>query len=684
MDCTFWITVWFGIGMLCSVSLGVAETSGQRALAQASWRLIGDAVYGAEADESGPLGGGAGYGRIPPGGGLRVRTVEELLEALAGAQAGEVVFVNGNAELDLTEWVFADATVLRIPAGVTLASNRGHEGSPGALLKSEAMGTSPLIEVLGPGVRITGLRLRGPDPQRRLAFHYRVFAVQPGTPEEQNANYYKLPTACAIIADDDRLEVDNCEISAWSNTGVYLRKGRGHRIHHCFIHHCQRMGLGYGITHGEAESLIEFNVFQDNKHHIAGTGAPGSGYEARHNVVLPYTESHAHPVTGEPYGQDHIFDMHGGRDRSDGTEIAGAWLRIHHNTVYPGYLTVNIRGVPEQSADIHHNWLVGHQPGSVVVETSGRTRVHDNLYGEKGILMPLVGACEALSPVSLRDGEPGMARMRVRNTGPLPVRGALSLQGLPLGCSTINEGRPLPLALAPDEEGTWDVAVRLDPDVPPPARVTVSPAPGGELVVLDDTGLRVPSADVAVRGHPIRTLEQQDDLTAAAAQLEALAEGPTQLSAGGARVASIRYAVSGGALLVSAQVCDRQITRDATVWKASCVEVFAAPAYEAKHVQVFLVPAAQAEPAAALVAEGSAFVPLEGATVQSQATTDGYRITGQIPLPLLGIGAAAREFVMELQAGAVTAPGEARRYAKRFDAPAPYAGTEGYGHFSLK
>ena len=273
MDCTFWITVWFGIGMLCSVSLGVAETSGQRALAQASWRLIGDAVYGAEADESGPLGGGAGYGRIPPGGGLRVRTVEELLEALAGAQAGEVVFVNGNAELDLTEWVFADATVLRIPAGVTLASNRGHEGSPGALLKSEAMGTSPLIEVLGPGVRITGLRLRGPDPQRRLAFHYRVFAVQPGTPEEQNANYYKLPTACAIIADDDRLEVDNCELSGWSHAAVYLRKGAAEaHIHHNYMHHNQRSGLGYGVCLDRSDALIEANLFDYCRHHIAGTG----------------------------------------------------------------------------------------------------------------------------------------------------------------------------------------------------------------------------------------------------------------------------------------------------------------------------------------------------------------------------------------------------------------------------
>ena len=47
-------------------------------------------------------------------------------------------------------------------SGVTLASNRGCKGSEGAVIYSEAFQTRPLIRALGPDVRITGLRLRGP------------------------------------------------------------------------------------------------------------------------------------------------------------------------------------------------------------------------------------------------------------------------------------------------------------------------------------------------------------------------------------------------------------------------------------------------------------------------------------------------------------------------------------------
>ena len=38
------------------------------------------------------------------------------------------------------------------------------------------------------------------------------------------------------------------------------------------------MGLGYGVVLGNgAAARIAFNAFQDNKHHIAGSGGPGSG-----------------------------------------------------------------------------------------------------------------------------------------------------------------------------------------------------------------------------------------------------------------------------------------------------------------------------------------------------------------------------------------------------------------------
>jgi hypothetical protein len=347
-----------------------------------SWTVRQGVSYGAVPDERGPLGGGAGYTPVVTGGQVTVRGVEELVKALAEATPGTVVFLPGDVALDLTEWAMVDKLILGVPAGVTLASDRGHAGSPGALLFSEYLGTSPLIRVLGDGARITGLRLRGPDPQRRLAFHYRCF-YDPRKlyPVPQEA-FYRLPNSGAIQTTAANLEVDNCEISGWSHCGIYLQDGRGHHLHHNFIHHCQRMGLGYGVTiNQQAQALIDYNLLQDNKHHLAGTGTPGCGYEACHNLVLPDTESHAHPLTGKPYGQDHLFDMHGGRDRKDGTEIAGAFLKVHHNTFLPRYVPVVIRGVPQDAAEIHHNWFYRQAPDAKAVISDGQTRVFDNAFG---------------------------------------------------------------------------------------------------------------------------------------------------------------------------------------------------------------------------------------------------------------------------------------------------------------
>ena len=340
------------------------------------------AIYGAKPDDNGPLGGGEGCRLTVDDGQFRVNTINGLLEALHQAEPGDTVFLEAGAALDFTERVFIAELVLKIPAGVTLAGDRGRNGSAGALLYSDAFKTQPLIEMTGPKARITGLRLRGPDPKRRLEFHYRVFQdPDRDKSEDDHEVYYRLPNSDGILVSAPSVEVDNCEISGWSHSGVHLRDGKGHHIHHNFIHHCQRMGLGYGICLNQAEALIEFNLFQDNKHHIAGSGMPGSGYEARHNLVLPYTEAHPHPVSAKPYGQDHLFDMHGGRDRADGTDIAGSWLRICNNTFIPGYVAVNIRGTPEQGTQIHHNWFAGHADAERAIVSEGNTEVRDNLYG---------------------------------------------------------------------------------------------------------------------------------------------------------------------------------------------------------------------------------------------------------------------------------------------------------------
>ena len=326
-----------------------------------TWTTVGGEVYGAKPDERGPIGGGDGYQGVTTGGNFRVRTLDELLAALKQATAGQVVFVDGKAEIDCTTRVYVDKLVIEIPAGVTLASDRGHKGSLGALLLSETFATRPLIRVTGKRVRVTGMRIRGPDPKRRMEHHRRSFAEGRG-----RTYYYRFPVSDGIQAGHDGLEVDNCEVAGFSHAAVYLRAGKGHHIHHNYIHHNQYNGLGYGVCHDKAFSRIECNLFNWNRHSIAGTGRSPSGYEAAHNVEVRHSLSHC-------------FDMHGGRDRKDGTNVAGTWLKIHHNTFWAPNTAVVIRGVPEEDAQVHHNWFC-HASADRAVRTEGRTEVTNNVY----------------------------------------------------------------------------------------------------------------------------------------------------------------------------------------------------------------------------------------------------------------------------------------------------------------
>ena len=341
-----------------------------------TWAEIGGEVYGAKPDALGPIGGGQGYQRLLTTGQYQVATIDELLAALQKARAGETVFIDPKAELDLTALVYAEGLVIGVPSGVTLASNRGQDGSPGALLYSEAFQTAPLIKALGPDVRVTGLRVRGPDPKVREDHHQRAYGRGRET-GAASAYYYKLPNSNGLSTAFPKLEVDNCEISGWSNGGVDLTDGTGHHVHHCYIHHNQRLGLGYGVVLGygtQVTGLIEFNVFDRNRHSIAATGKPGNGYEACNNVEFGHATSH-------------YFDMHGGSDRGDGTTIAGDWLKIHHNTFRDASRqALRIRGVPQQEAVIDHNWFAAPEPGTGAMgpwPAGGEThvRVLNNAYG---------------------------------------------------------------------------------------------------------------------------------------------------------------------------------------------------------------------------------------------------------------------------------------------------------------
>jgi hypothetical protein len=332
-----------------------------------TWTAIDGTRYGAHGDDRGPLGGGSGYSETVTEGNYHVRDRRELVSALEEASAGEVVFVDSAAEIDLTVWVYTEDLVLSIPEGVTLASDRGVGGSAGALLYSEALDTGPLIRATGPEARITGLRLRGPDKSRRTELHTASFGGE--TPRGRDF-YYSFPVSQGITTTAHVLEVDNCELWGWSHAAIYLEAGLEHRIHHNDIHHNQRQGLGYGVHVDDAKATIDRNVFDWNRHSIAGSGVPGAGYAARHNAVLEHANSH-------------LLDMHGGRDRGDGTNVAASWLEYTNNYVAnTDHAGIVIRGVPEEEATVSKNWFLHPSADDQAVRSGGRTTVTDNVYGD--------------------------------------------------------------------------------------------------------------------------------------------------------------------------------------------------------------------------------------------------------------------------------------------------------------
>jgi hypothetical protein len=331
-----------------------------------SWVKIRNKIYGAKPDENGLTGGGKSYSHHITKGDFSVQNLDDLLIALSKAKAGQIIFIPSETSIDLTTRMYIEELVLEIPEGVTLAGDRGSNGSKGALLSSDSLKTPVMVRTKGPNVRITGLRLQGPNPKRHLEHHKRSFA-----PEGKGREYYyKFPVSRGISTEHAGLEIDNCDISAFSGSGISLLKEEGHHIHHNFIHQCQYNGLGYGVSHRAASSLIEHNLFNKNRHSIAGTGVPGCGYTARHNIELGVSLSHC-------------FDMHGGRDRKDNTDIAGTSIEIYNNTFRAPERAVVIRGVPEEKCEVHRNWFMKHQEVEQAVGgLSTKTTSFNNVYGK--------------------------------------------------------------------------------------------------------------------------------------------------------------------------------------------------------------------------------------------------------------------------------------------------------------
>ena len=288
---------------------------------------------------------------------VRVSTVGELVAALSRAAPDSRIHIDGRAVLDL-----GPVLPVVIPSGTMLTSDRGVGNSPGALLFTTRLDAFPMLVTGGSSVSIGGLRLRGPDPERRTNEMARLIKMGGRSPEN---GYYSIANSSGVKVVHSEFLMHHCEVFGWSHSGVYVVNSSPAVIRDCDFHHCQRSGLGYGVCLARGVLLVERSRFDWCRHAIASTGQRDSSYEARYNWV------------GENFS-GHVFDVHGGGDRDDGTDVAGGATKIHHNTVECSkYPSVFIRGVPAEASSVRWNYFSGENP--VKQTGSGRLDVRDNM-----------------------------------------------------------------------------------------------------------------------------------------------------------------------------------------------------------------------------------------------------------------------------------------------------------------
>lgn len=332
--------------------------------------------YGAAANPTGDsIGGGNGYSKILLTGDFIVDNVQELLSAINSAQPGDVIYVAPDASIDLS-----GVTNVEIPEGITLAGNRGHNGAAGPLLFSTSTPFESAIFYVQKNVRITGLRFKGPDDN----YADIDYAVRPES------------KVLCFAAEGENIEVENCEISNFSRGGVEVYpRGKNVYVHHCYLHDIHSYPV-IALNKSELPLLIEANKIHWIWHATAGSGAPGTGYEARYNLIVREPA----PDSWQPYDGSFAIDMHDYLQvlQERGHHIAGDMMNVHHNTFInnagsdPSVLTsldVEVRGVPRVLAEFHHNIFLNSDPAQAVVHLDGNVWVYENLYGPQQTLVPI-------------------------------------------------------------------------------------------------------------------------------------------------------------------------------------------------------------------------------------------------------------------------------------------------------
>ena len=294
-----------------------------------------------------------------------VRTLTRAADDKLGRSPAAQLIAHLSSDFQGTISIPSDITVdmgsarlLSIGPCVTLSGTRGGL-DPGALITTaDKEADGPVFFVSGPGVRIEGLRFRGPM-----------------TTDDRSARDESIKAFAIIGAPGGSVSIDNNVFEFWSMAVVIARDLSSVscrdmapvvRITRNYFNRNAIEEKGYGVGVGSGCVTIEGNLFNKNRHAVAASGTPEAGpgvigYVAKYNYVLEggFTVCPSRLC----YWNQH-FDVHGSIDGYGGE--AGEYFEIIWNTIRgeQGYYQTQtrpafmLRGRPTLGAYFHNNVVV--------------------------------------------------------------------------------------------------------------------------------------------------------------------------------------------------------------------------------------------------------------------------------------------------------------------------------------
>ena len=217
--------------------------------------------YGAFSSDN-PIGGGAGFKPITTKFDLPVTNDDQLHDSIDVVRSGEIIRVGGESVIDLSDYLLGGETnnfnktkveyQWTIKNNVTWIGDRGKEGLGGAILKITSY--SDCTIVLEKNAKLSGLVIQGPDSLGNIRNADKNFSI-------------------GIVVKGSGVVIENCEISGFYNTAIYVENADDVTIRNCYFHDISGANTGYAVYAKNSQVTMHGNLFSNV---TTAVGAEGS------------------------------------------------------------------------------------------------------------------------------------------------------------------------------------------------------------------------------------------------------------------------------------------------------------------------------------------------------------------------------------------------------------------------